>query len=105
MRDWWVNHKQTFAHEVGRGYIWCPKRKQSGGNGLLLNPSIDHLFDRGFISFGDDGEVLRSPVADEESLRKIGIRRDEPVFAGRSNSEHRHLPYYHRKEFFLKSSI
>lgn len=30
MRYWWVNHKQTFDHEVGRGYIWCPKRKQNG---------------------------------------------------------------------------
>jgi hypothetical protein len=30
MRYWWVNHKQTFDHEVGRGYIWCPKRKKNG---------------------------------------------------------------------------
>ena len=28
MRFWWVNHKQTFDHEVGKGYIWCPKRKK-----------------------------------------------------------------------------
>jgi hypothetical protein len=28
MRFWWVNHKQTFGHEVGKGYIWCPKRKK-----------------------------------------------------------------------------
>src|SRR5688500_10402288 len=26
-----------------------------GENGLLLTPSIDHLFDRGFISFGAEG--------------------------------------------------
>ena len=30
MRYWWVNHKQTFKHEVGKGYIWCPKRKKNG---------------------------------------------------------------------------
>ena len=30
MRYWWVNHKQTFDHEVGKGYIWCPKRKKNG---------------------------------------------------------------------------
>lgn len=30
MRYWWVNHKQTFDHEVGKGYVWCPKRKKNG---------------------------------------------------------------------------
>jgi hypothetical protein len=33
------------------------------GNGLLLTPSADHLFDRGFISFDDKGELLASRVA------------------------------------------
>jgi hypothetical protein len=26
-----------------------------GENGLLLTPTVDHLFDRGFISFENDG--------------------------------------------------
>jgi hypothetical protein len=43
------------------------------GNGLLLTPTIDHLFDRGFISFENGGELLISPVAHEESLNKMGI--------------------------------
>lgn len=47
--------------------------KLSGNNGLLLTPSIDHLFDRGFISFDDDGEILVSPVANQESLTKMGF--------------------------------
>jgi putative restriction endonuclease len=43
-----------------------------GQNGLLLTPSIDHLFDRGFISFGGDGALIISPVAHQPSqgLRK-----------------------------------
>ena len=44
-----------------------------GENGLLLTPSIDHLFDRGFISFENDGELLISRVAHEVSLRKMGV--------------------------------
>ncbi len=43
-----------------------------GENGLLLTPSIDHLFDRGFISFENGGELLVSPVAHVVSLRKVG---------------------------------
>jgi hypothetical protein len=32
------------------------------GNGLLLTPTVDHLFDRGFISFQDSGERSRHRV-------------------------------------------
>ncbi len=30
MAYWWVNHKQTRAHEVRGGYLWSPKRNQNG---------------------------------------------------------------------------
>jgi hypothetical protein len=44
-----------------------------GENGLLLTPSIDHLFDRGFISFENNGRLLVSPVAHQPSLEKMGV--------------------------------
>ena len=31
-----------------------------GANGLLLAPHVDHLFDKGFVTFGDDGSLLAS---------------------------------------------
>lgn len=34
-------------------------------------PSIDHLFDRGYISFEDTGRLLISPVAHKESLHRM----------------------------------
>jgi putative restriction endonuclease len=37
--------------------------KLDGNNGLLLSPHIDHLFDQGFISFKDNGELIVSPAA------------------------------------------
>jgi putative restriction endonuclease len=81
------------------------EERLNAGNGLLLTPSIDHLFDRGFISFGDHGEVLVSPVADTESLRKMGVDGDKPIFTGRFNSDQQHFLDHHRKEIFLKSEI
>ena len=45
-----------------------------GENGLLLTPTVDHLFDRGFISFENNGDLLVSPVAHRESLKRMGIR-------------------------------
>jgi hypothetical protein len=77
----------------------------AGGNGLLLTPSIDHLFDRGFISFDDEGSVLVSPVADTDSLPSMGIACDRPLFAGRFNTDQRYFLDYHRKEIFLKSAL
>lgn len=72
------------------------------GNGLLLTPSIDHLFDRGFISFADDGEVLISPVSDRSSLEKMGVDSTQPVMVGSFNADQRHFLDFHRHEIFLK---
>ena len=30
MTYWWVNHKQTYKEELGRGYIWSPQRNKKG---------------------------------------------------------------------------
>jgi putative restriction endonuclease len=45
-----------------------------GMNGLLLTPDADLLFDRGFISFEDNGEVIVSPRVDREDLRRLGFQ-------------------------------
>jgi hypothetical protein len=37
------------------------QERLDGNNGLLLAPHADHLFDRGFISFEDNGKLLVSP--------------------------------------------
>lgn len=35
--------------------------KLDGANGLLLSPHVDHLFDKGYISFTSVGELIISP--------------------------------------------
>ncbi len=42
-------------------------------NGFMLTPTVDHLFDKGFISFEDNGDLLISPVAHLESLKRMKI--------------------------------
>jgi predicted restriction endonuclease len=39
-----------------------------GSNGLLLAPHVDLLFDRGLISFTDEGSLLVSPAANEDAI-------------------------------------
>ena len=71
-------------------------------NGLLLTPTVDHLFDRGFISFENSGELLVSPVAHEESLNKMGIVTDHVVNVGGFANHQREFLEFHRSNVFLK---
>lgn len=76
-----------------------------GENGLLLTPDVDHLFDRGFISFEDSGKVLVSPVAHRESLRQMGL---EDVLHGNvgvfSEGQKAYLSF-HRESVFLEARM
>ncbi len=51
------------------------EERLSGENSLLLTPSIDHLFDRGFIGFEDSGNLIISPVAHKPSLQGWASKR------------------------------
>lgn len=73
-----------------------------GENGLLLTPTIDHLFDRGFVSFEDSGRLLVSPVADRSAMERMGIAVHETVNVGRFSEGQRRYLDYHRNEVFLE---
>lgn len=75
-----------------------------GENGLLLTPSIDHLFDRGFVSFDNDGELLISPVAHDVSLRKMGVPVGQRVNVGKFTDGQRRYLEFHRESVFLKAN-
>jgi len=75
------------------------------GNGLLLTPTIDHLFDRGFISFENSGELLISPVAHGESMNKMGIITDRIINVGDFATPQREFLEFHRTNVFLKREI
>jgi predicted restriction endonuclease len=77
----------------------------AGENGLLLTPTIDHLFDKGFISFEGDGRLIVSPVAHEESLLRMGIRRSEKVNVGAFSDQQRQFLDYHRENVFREAAV
>lgn len=72
-----------------------------GENGLLLTPTIDHLFDRGFISFDDNGDLLISPVAHTASLQRMGVDSTNVVNVGLFTAGQRHYLDFHRSNVFL----
>ena len=76
-----------------------------GENGLLLTPTVDHLFDRGFISFENDGELLISPGVHRESLKRMGIPPDERRNVGGFTEGQRAYLEFHREMVFLESRV
>ena len=76
-----------------------------GENGLLLTRSIDHLFDRGFISFENNGQLLISPVAHDASLNRMGVETKDPINVGSFSEGQRKFLDFHRDYVFLKASI
>jgi putative restriction endonuclease len=77
------------------------EERLNGENGLLLTPTIDHLFDRGFIAFEDSGELLISPVAYKPSLQKMGIPCDQKTNVGSFSLGQKQFLAYHRENVFL----
>jgi predicted restriction endonuclease len=75
-----------------------------GENGLLLTPTIDHLFDRGFISFENSGELLISPVAHRPSMRRMGVPIDRIVNVGTFTEGQKHFLNYHRDSVLLRAA-
>ena len=80
------------------------QERLDGENGLLLTPTIDHLFDRGFISFEDSGRLVVSPVAHLPSLSRMGVVTDRPVNVGGFTAGQRQYLAYHRDSVFLQSA-
>jgi putative restriction endonuclease len=74
-----------------------------GENGLLLTPSIDHLFDRGFIAFEGSGRLLVSPVAQQHALERMGVRTNEAVEVGAFSAGQRAYLEWHQEYVFLES--
>ncbi len=81
------------------------EERLDGENGLLLTPSIDHLFDRGFIGFEDNGDVIVSPVAHPESLRRMGVDSHKPLNVGSFGSGQRRYLEFHRSNVLLRSNF
>lgn len=74
-----------------------------GENGLLLTPNADHLFDRGFIGFEDNGDVLISPVAHKEALARMGLDPNRRHNVGRFAEGQRRYLEFHRENVLLRS--
>jgi putative restriction endonuclease len=74
--------------------------KLDGFNGLLCSPHVAHLFDRGYVSFADDGALLVSRHLNPRVLKVWNL--ETPAKVEPFRAEQCVYLDYHRREVFEK---
>lgn len=77
--------------------ICSDKERLDPYNGLLLAPNADALFDKGLISFKNNGKIIFSSSLDEKEAGKLGITTNYCV---KFSSKHLNYIKYHRSKVF-----
>lgn len=74
-----------------------PHQKVDKFNGLALSPNIDKLFDKGFISFDEKGDILIKNSLSTDALKAVGVDKKMAI----KNLTKEHLAYLkeHREIF------
>ena len=67
-------------------------------NGLLLSPNIDALFDKGFITFDDNGQMVLSKHLKPSDANSLGASADLKL--RKIEDGHRKYLAYHREHIF-----
>lgn len=70
-------------------------------NGFMLTPTYDKLFDRGFISFENDGTMLVSPWISPMNQKRLDIFNGKKIRMLPTEGREAYL-YYHRELVFKK---
>ncbi len=69
-------------------------------NGLLLLPNYDKLFDKGYISFQDNGRIIYSRYIDDSDRRLLNM--DNSIHLVRLEDEHKNYLKYHRDNCLMQ---
>jgi hypothetical protein len=103
-----IEHSCRVTGVLDRRHLWArhikpwsqceDAEKLDGCNGLLLSPHVAHLFERGYISFSDEGDFLVSQELNPLVLNNWHIQL--PVNVGTFRPEQCYYLDYHRREVF-----
>lgn len=77
------------------------KEKVDAKNGFLFTPTYDRLFDRGFISFEDDGTLMVSPWISPMNQKRLGIYNGKIIDKLPIDEKRKKYLEFHR-EFIFK---
>lgn len=77
------------------------QEKLDGNNGLLLSPHVDKLFDKGWIGFSDNGDLIIKDNASDVFLNWKLTERN----VGSFNKKQKYYLAYHRERFGLSIKL
>lgn len=84
-----ASHIKPWAHSTNA-------ERLDGNNGLMLSPHVDRLFDRGFLTFHQDGSVTIAPEAEEVCLQwRVAPQQSAPL-----SPEQDEYMQYHRAHVY-----
>lgn len=100
-----VKDKRFLIASHIKGWASCETNQErlDGNNGLLLAPNIDKIFDNGFISFEDNGDILVSSKIDQETLNRLGLNLNTKPTVGPFNKEQKRYLNFHRQNNLNRS--
>ena len=95
-----VNNKEFLVASHIKPWRRCEtvEERLSGENGLMLTPTIDLFFDRGFITFDLNGTLVFSDHLDEDTKNKLFLKRMD---TGKYTEGQKYFLEFHQKEIFI----
>jgi putative restriction endonuclease len=95
-----IDRRHLRASHIKPWRVSNDDEKRDPNNGVLLSPHIDHLFDRGYISFTDAGDMLVSKYLNPVVLSDWGLTG--PTKPKPFNAKQCVYVEYHRDHVFEK---
>nr|WP_265101289.1 HNH endonuclease signature motif containing protein [Helicobacter cetorum] len=77
-----VNDEHLLIASHIKPWIKCDdKEKIDPKNGIILTPTYDKLFDRGFISFDENKRLLLSPWLSPMNIKRLNLSENVRLLA------------------------
>jgi len=72
-------------------------------NGFMFTPTIDYLFDSGFITFEDSKKMIISPWLSKPTIQRLNIKPKQIITHLPISGREKYLSYHREK--FLRLSL
>ena len=98
-----INDKQLLIASHIIPYSKCVDKKDmiNHNNGLLLCPNHDSLFDKGLITFKDNGQIIISKIINENLYNLLNIDKNYCLDKKYLSDERIDYLRVHRKKYFI----
>ena len=93
------NHKLLIASHIKPWVESEPKEKLDVDNGFLMCPNHDKLFDKGYITFDDDGKIIISEKLAEKENDMVFLNVDSRMHIELTEGNKKYLKF-HRENIF-----